>query len=209
MKERKTPLSFVILYWMMNIITALFLLAILLGLIVNILFYTGFFGNDLQLHVAMPVKVNILETGTLAVPGGPLAMELVDASSRIHFIDTPLPLARKFGLIMLGVMGLGLYISLTLRQFIANVKNGKVFDVANIFLLQRISYALLGFWLVLIVYTRLAYHYFAKFVEVPGVEVLNDFNNYPGVLLAALFIWVLSHIFIRGVKLQEEQDLTV
>ena len=44
---------------------------------------------------------------------------------------------------------------------------------------------------------------------IDDIEVVSDFNNYPGILLAALFIWVLSHIFIRGLKLKEEQALTI
>ena len=40
--------------------------------------------------------------------------------------------------------------------------------------------------------------------------VISDKMDYNGdILLIALVIWVLSHIFISGLRLKEEQELTV
>jgi hypothetical protein len=101
------------------------------------------------------------------------------------------------------------YILWTFRQFVAQVRKGKIFTIDNILSLQNISYVLVGFWVYVIVVRRLTYYYLKPAIDIENVEFVSDFNNYPWMLLAALFLWVLSHIFLRGLRLQEDQDLTV
>lgn len=207
MKKNKTPMSFHVIYWIMNVVTGLFGLIALAIIVFYVMLWTNFFGNDLQLHVDLPGKVNYLQNGILA--GSNIQVELVEASARIHFFNTPTYIARSFVMMLMGVMALGLFLLLTFRTFVANVRKGYVFTVSNITLLQRISYTLLAFWIILIIYQRIMYHYISSHVEIDNIEVLGEFNNYPGILLIALFIWVLTHIFRRGLKLQEEQALTI
>jgi hypothetical protein len=209
MEKKKTPLSFNVIYWIMNVIMGLFILLCIAFIAFYVLLYTDFFGNDLQLHVRLPVKVSFLETGILPLAGTDIKVELVEATSKIHFFNTPMFLAKSFSHILFGVLCIGFFLLWTFRQFVANVRKGRIFTVSNISLLKRISYALLLFWLFTIVYTRSIYYYIAAPLKFENVEILHEFNNYPGILLAALFIWVLSHIFIRGLKLREEQDLTI
>jgi len=209
MEEKRTPLSFHVIYWIMNIITGLFALVCIAVIVFYVMLWTDHFGNDLQLHVHLPGQVNFMETGVMPFAGEPIKIELVEASARIHFFDTPAPLARKFVMILMGVCALSFFLIWTFRQFIVNVRKGLVFSISNIILLQRISYTLVGFWVLMIVYMRVTYYLISARIAMENVEIVSDFNNYPGILLAALFIWVLSHIFIRGLKLKEEQDLTI
>ena len=89
------------------------------------------------------------------------------------------------------------------------MKKHLIFTEDNIQHLKNVAYAILGLWIFIIVYMRIMYQSVAKHVEFEHVEILNDFPNFVGLLMVALFIWVLSHIFMTGVKLQEEQNLTV
>jgi hypothetical protein len=41
------------------------------------------------------------------------------------------------------------------------------------------------------------------------VTLSMDMFSNQSTLFIAIFIWVLAHIFITGLKLQEEKDLTV
>jgi hypothetical protein len=209
MEEKKTPLSFHVIYWIMNIITALFAIVSIGVIVFYVMLWTDFFGNDLQLHVNLPGQVNIVSPGTMDYGGSTVNIELVEAVTRIHFINTPPSLARKFILILIGVCAFGLFLLWTFRQFIVNVRKGLIFTISNIILLQRISYTLVGFWVFMIVYMRTTYYLISARVEVENTEIVSEFDNYPWILLMALFLWVLSHIFIRGLKLKEEQDLTV
>jgi len=209
MENKKTPLSFNVIYWVMNVILVLSGLIAMGTIVLYVMLWTDFFGNDLQLHVNLPGKVNYLQCGTMSLMGTDIQVELVDASARIHFFNTPTFLARHFFSFLMGVVALGVFTIWTFRQFIVNVRKGLTFTVSNIILLQRISYSLVGFWIIMIVYSRSAYYYISSRVQIENVEIIEDFDNHIGILLTALFIWVLSHIFMRGLKLQQEQDLTV
>ena len=209
MKTAKTPLSIKIIYWVTQVILGLFLLVCLAIIVFNVLLFTDFFGNDLQLHTRFPVKVNILETGNLYLNDMNIKVELVEGINQIHFFNTPLFLARWFGSALLIVAAVLMYILLSFRKFVMNVKKHVIFVQENILHLKNISYALLTLWVFTIIYVRIIYEVIGKNVEFEHVEILEDYPNFAGILMLSLFIWVLSHIFMTGVKLQEEQNLTV
>lgn len=71
------------------------------------------------------------------------------------------------------------------------------------------AYALLGLWLFTIVYMRILYQTIGSKVNFENVVITEDYQNIAGLLMAALFIWILSHIFITGLKLNEEQEITI
>ncbi len=209
MEEKKTPTSFHVIYWIMNIITGLFALVCIGVIVFYVMSWTDFFGDDLQLHVDLPGQVNFIESGTMQYVDGEINVELVEASSKIHFVNTPMSLARKFMYMLMGVCAFMFYILWTFRQFVANVRSGKVFTINNILMLQNISYVLVGFWVYVILSRRVTYYLVTSRLEFENVEIISEFNYYPWILLSALFLWVLSHIFMRGLKLREEQDLTI
>ena len=99
--KTKSPLSIRIIYWFTNVILGLLSLISVAVIVFNILLYTSFFGNDLQLHSQLPVEVNFLEMGNLNLNGQDIKVELVEATSRIHFFNTPIFLAKIFGLALL------------------------------------------------------------------------------------------------------------
>ena len=209
MEKQKTPTSFHVIYWIMNIITGLFAFVCLAAIVLYIMLWTDFFGNDLQLHISMPGQFNFTNTGIMEYEGGTAIVELVEATAKLHFINTPLPIARSFTLIMMGVCALMMYIIWTFRQFVANVRASKVFTISNILSLQNISYALLGLWVYIIIFRRVSYYYISARLDFEDVEIISEFDNYPWMLMMALFLWVLSHILIKGLKIKEEQELTI
>ena len=209
MNQTKTPLSFHVIYWIMNVLIVLSGFIGIGVIVLYVVLWTDFFGNDLQLHMDLPGKVDYLKTGIMSLDGTNIKVELVEASARIHFFNTPTFLARHFAIILIGVTSFGIFMMWTFRQFIVNVRKGLIFTLSNIILLQRISYSLVGFWVIMIIYQRSSYYYISRKVKIEDVEIMSDFDNHAGILLTALFIWVLSHIFIRGLKLQQEQELTV
>ncbi|MEA3446568.1 MAG: DUF2975 domain-containing protein [Bacteroidota bacterium] len=209
MENQKTPFSINIIYWTAQIVFWLFVLICTATVLFNVLLYTDFFGNDLQLHVHFPSKVNFLETGILEINNTEVKVELVNGTSQIHFFNTPLFIARYFGLAMLVAVGTMFYMMFVFRKFITNVKHNKIFEIANIRLLQNLAYAIFALWIFTIIYMRIMFYSIASNVEFEHIEILEEFPNFAGIPMLALFIWVLSHVFITGVKLQEEQNLTV
>jgi hypothetical protein len=209
MKTLKTPLSIKIIYWLTHFVFGLIIFVCGAAIVFNLMLYTDFFGNDLQLHTRFPVKVNILESGSLFLNGTNIDVELVDGITQIHFFNTPLFLARWIGTALMLACFIILYIIFSFRKFIINVKNQVIFVEDNIQHLKNMAYGLLFIWFYTIVYLRIMFQAVGSRVQFQYVEVTKDYPNFAGLLGVALFIWVLSHIFMRGVKLQEEQNLTV
>lgn len=209
MKTKKSPLSIRVIYWFTSIILGLMTIIFFASIIFNAMLYTDFFGNDMQLHIQLPVKVDFLEIGNLHVNDQDIKVALVDATTQIHFINTPKFITKKGGIAIMIIILFGWYLTWTFREFIKNVKNNKTFTLDNIALLKRISYTLLGLWLATVIYMRLAYYYIAKRLEFDSLLITDEIPNYSGILFVALFIWVLAHIFSTGLKLQQEKDLTI
>lgn len=209
MKTSKTPLSINVIYWITQFVFWMFIIISGAAFIFNIVLYTDFFGNDLQLHTRFPVKVDILETGSLYLNGRNIKVELVEGVTQIHFFNTPLFLARWIGTALMLACFLILYTSFSFRKFISNVRKQIIFVESNIQHLKNMAYALLALWFFIIVYMRIMFQVIGSKLEFEHVAFTDDYPNFAGILMAALFIWVLSHIFMHGVKLQSEQDLTV
>jgi len=209
MEKRKKPLSIKIIYWLTQIIFWLFVVIFVGAVVLNMGLQTEWFGDDLQIHMGTPVEFNYTEKGVLYIEHISQEVEFVEATGKIHFINTHQFIAKWFGAAMLCIVIIFLFILLMFKNFITNVYRGNVFNSYNIRMLKKIAYGLVGIWFFTIIYSRLFYYFIAKQIEFEHLEVSGNFNSYGGILLAALFLWVLSHIFMTGIKMKEEQDLTV
>lgn len=209
MDTKKAPLSIRVIYWFTNVALGLLALVFMASVVFNILLYTDFFGDNMQLHTQLPVKVNFLETGNLNLNNQNIKVELVEATTKIHYFNTPGFIAKKASISIIIIILFVTSLLWTFRLFIKNVKEGNVFNILNISLLKRIAYILVGFWLFTVIYMQLAYYYIAKNLTFENIQITNEIPNYSSMLLFALFIWVLAHIFSTGLKLQREKDLTI
>ncbi len=209
MKTHSSPLSIRIIYWTTNFAMLVLGLVFIASIVFNIMLYTDFFGNNLQLHTSFPVKVDFLQKGVLTLGQQQVDVEFVQATSKIHFINTPVSIARKIAPIISLISFFAIFMFSVFRKFILNVKQGLTFNIQNINLLKKLSYILVGFWIFTMIYMRVFYYYIAQNIEIANVRIGNQFSSYVGILFVALIIWVLAHIFATGLKLQEEQDLTV
>ena len=210
MKTTKTPLSIRLIYWFTHLTLGLLSLIFLVVLIFNVLLYTDFVGDDMSLHTQLLVKVDIAETGLLHLNNQDLKVELVEAKTKIYFLNTPTFLAKKFGIVILILMLVVGYITWIFSLFIANVERGIIFTIDNINLLKKLAYGIVGYWFFTLVYYQLFYYYIAQHLEFENVKIgSNKVTIDSNMLFVALFIWVLAHIFIKGVQLQQEKDLTI
>ncbi|NOX48683.1 MAG: DUF2975 domain-containing protein [Chlorobi bacterium] len=208
METTKKHLSIKIIYWTTNILFWVFVLAAILVFGFSMGFMFKIF-DETQLHVGIPVAVNVLEHGTVELNNSVSSVEFVEMYGKIHFIDMPPAIGQVYSFFLLAVLAFAFYIFFTFRKFITNVYHGVYFDLFNISLLKRISYALVGFWVFSVFYAYFQYYYLVKNMEFNSVEITGDVKTSSTVLLAALLIWVLSHIFMKGCKLQEENNYTI
>ena len=207
-KKRK-PLSIRIIYWFTQVVFWLFMLVLVLAIGLNVAFLTEMLGDNMQLHTVLPVEVSYTEKGSLDVFGQPQEVEFVEAIGKIHFINTNPDLAKWFGAAMLIIVIIGLYILVMFRRFIGNVYRGYIFEEFNIRMLKKMAYGLVAMWVFTIIYSPVYYYLIIRNVEFEHLEISSNFNTNGVILVIALLLWVLSHIFLTGVKLQKEQELTV
>ena len=139
MKTQKTPLSIRIIYWLSSFSLVMLSILVLAVLLFNILIPLNFFGNDMQLHTQFPVKVDFMEVGNLSIDNQDIEVELVNASTQIHFINTPNFITNKIAPFLLIVVIVGWYLTFIFRKFIKNVKDGNPFTIDNIKILKHIA----------------------------------------------------------------------
>lgn len=202
------PTSVKIIYWMTNILFWIYSLASLFAIFFAGALIIGLL-NKTQLHVGMPVAMNLSEIGLLEYNGQSVNIEFVEMYGKMHLVDAPREVTKVFGVFMLIALSLGLYIFMTFRKFITHVYHGEYFDRSNILLLKRISYALIAGWLFAVFYAMFQKFYFLKHLTFDSIRESGDYQTFNGVLLAALLLWVLSHIFQKGVELERENELTI
>jgi hypothetical protein len=209
MYKNKKPLSIRIIYWFTQVVFWLFMLVLVLAIGLNVAFLTEMLGDKMQLRTILPVEVSYTEKGSLEVFGQLQEVEFVEAIGKIHFINTNPDLAKWFGIAMLIIVIIGLYILVMFRRFIGNVYRGYIFEEFNIRMLKKMAYGLVAMWVFTIIYSPVYYYLIIKNIEFEHLEISSKFNTNGVILIIALMLWVLSHIFLTGVKLQKEQDLTV
>jgi Protein of unknown function (DUF2975) len=208
MEKQNKALSIKIIYWVTNISFWLFVASFGAAVIFSILLLFGL-NSDVQLHVGIPVGQDILEQGRLALNNTIVNVEFVEMYGKLHFIDTPLFIGRLYAIFILSIMGAFLFIFHTFRRFINNIYRGDYFDLFNISLLKRIAYTLMGIWAFSVFYAYFQYYYLIKNIEFENIKPSGDIDTSPFYLVVALFIWVLSHVFMKGCELQEENNYTI
>lgn len=191
-----------IVFWLLIVITSV-------SFIGNILIETGVIGDEFQLRIALPVTFDVEETGEAELFNGPNEVRIEEATGQLHIVDTPLRFSKIVLRLLFVVLALALFMTWKFKLFITNIKNGRVFEASNINNLKHISYGILILWLVTKVYMEVLYHTLVKYVEFETIYLGNDVTDRSDMLIIALLLWVLAHVFMKGQELQKEHDLTV
>ncbi len=209
MKKVKQPLSIRIIYWFTQITFWLYVLVFVAAIAFNIALQAEVLGDSLQIHVGLPVNVNYTEAGLLKIGNISQEVEFVEAIGKLHLLHTNPKLAKWFGAAIMCVLIIFMYIFIMFRRFIGNVHRGFVFERFNIRMLKNIAYGLVVLWFFSIIYSALFYYFIAKELVFEHLEISSKYDSFGILLVIALFLWMLSHIFMNGVRLQEDQKLTV
>jgi hypothetical protein len=67
----------------------------------------------------------------------------------------------------------------------------------------------LGLWIFSKVYSWMMLKFVVSRLHIGTVEFSNQFQNFNYLLIISLFVWALSHIFIVGEKLRQDNLLTI
>lgn len=209
MKTQKTPWSIKILYWftqfafwMTSIITVVVILA-------NLVLLTDIFTEPIQLRISMPVPIEVLESGVLHLENSDLPVRIEQAYGKLHFVDTPIYITRMVVKLMLVVILIGWFITFKFRKFMRNLKNGLLFEIENINNLKHISYGLVALFVFSRFYMGMLKIMMEKQLEFSTIKIGGDAYNTDVIIEIALLLWVLAHVFVKGIEMKNEQELTI
>lgn len=212
MEAHKASLSINLLYWLSNLSIGLIVLSFLIAVAFNIFIYTGAFEaleNKMTITVPFPVESNIVDAADLLSNRADVKLELVDVSGRLKIMNAPDSILKGMGFLSFYVILCSFLLAVIFRKFIRNVRNDIVFTVENINLLKFLSYGLVAVWFFQAILMRGLYFFIAHQLEFKDTSLRFDFFEYSYTLVIALVIWVLAHVFLKGMNLQEEKDLTI
>lgn len=206
---QKVPLSIRIIYILTSIIYYLSALISVLGILFAFAILFGFLKDGLQLHIDMPVEVNIEEVGSAYFKGQKMEIQIVEAIGKVHFIDTPSNLARRLVIPMLIVFPLLFWLVFLFHRFMRNVREGRIFVKRNFQLLRMLGYSLMGLWLFTVLYMQIMKHTIVQSFIFEQIVISDSSRWFGGIFIGGLFTLVLAHIFLKGMQLEEENELTI
>ncbi|NQU54788.1 MAG: DUF2975 domain-containing protein [Bacteroidetes bacterium] len=206
---QKTPLSIRIIYILTSIVYYISALVCSLGTLLALVILLGFLNDDLQLHVDLPVKINVEEVGEAYFAGERMDVQIVEAKARIHFINTYPKLARRLAIPLTIIFPYLFWIVFLFHRFIRNVREGRTFEIRNFKYLRMLAYSLIGLWFITVIYMQIFNYTIVNTFSFETIELTNEERWYEGILLSGLFTLVLAHVFLKGRQLEEENELTI
>ena len=180
-----------------------------LVLVIMIAVLVGFRPNALQ--VKAPIELTYIDetdAGGIPFDQRPTIMNIKGYATVLLPPDNPV--WHRFTIIILPLLMAGfLYGAYQMRRFFRTVKDGVPFHPDNPKRIRRIGYVVMawgpaqGFFFLLQGWLTL------REVQVPADDLTIPGNIMPGLIFVGLVIVVIAQIFDMGVKLQQEQNLTV
>ncbi|MCP4568049.1 MAG: DUF2975 domain-containing protein [FCB group bacterium] len=198
----------------------------LVGIVIQIFWYLGWMAVAMQLallalvsftdfhikYIQLPIEVSFQTTS-----GEQIASSLTSSASMpiVGFSDPVVEaemMADYQGLVlMIPTLLLAGYMTivLQLRRFIKTVRGGDPFSPDNPKRLRLIG------WLVTLgapvvgILNQIYGRVFIHLVDVPGATLEVNKDIYPFVIFAGLLILIIARVFEVGVKIQEDQKLTI
>ena len=206
---QKAPVSVRIIHVLSTIAFWILIVATSISFIGNILLETSLIGDDFQLRVALPVNFEVVETGEAQLGESYNDIRIEEATGKMYIVNTPVQFSKIVLRILFAVLMLALFMTWKFKMFITNIKNGMIFETANINNLKHIAYGILVLFLITKVYEEILYHTMVKYIDFETITIGTDRADRSDMLIAALLLWVLAHVFMKGVEMKNEQELTI
>lgn len=110
-------------------------------------------------------------------------------------------------LLLLSIMVLSTY---NAKEFMRAINRGEFFERKTIIKLKIISYLLMSGWLISLISSSVIKFFWVNETVNPITKIhLSSHTPSIELLIIALILWVLSHVFMQGAILKEEGELTI
>jgi hypothetical protein len=191
-----------IIFWFFAGVSAIYSVFLVIHLL-------GFTPDELNLSVELPTSFRVLEEGTFRDGDSISPITITEANGKVTFENAPKLISVVLPLCALPLVASLLYTLWLFKGFTKNVKLGRVFDPKNINHLKRIAYVITATWLYLQIGVVIYNLFIVSRFSFENLQFSYSHGSFGGLLIFALFIWVLSHIFQKGAEIEEENLLTV
>lgn len=205
---QKTPLSIRIIYILSRIIYFITVLICLLGIVVSTFLFTGRGLDKLDMSISLPIKSSSEQIGKTTFYGQEMGVIFGDAKGKVNFSDVPKSLARTFAILTLLMLSIIFFLVTLFCRFIKNVYTGIIFEIDNFIILRKLGIVLLGLYFYVLITTQLFKRGFSLGQVNSDLSLTLCGGTIP-LLIGALFLLMLSQIFMRGLELKEENKLTI
>lgn len=209
MKTNKTHFSIKLIsglsqvfFWFFAAVSSIFIVFILL----NALSITP---ERVNIGFKFPTSFRVIEQGTLNSGETIYNVKVTKATGDIMILNAPRRYATTLSLTILPVLAAFLYMLWLFKCFTKNVRQGNTFKPVNIRHLKIIAYLIAGTWLYFQTIASIFSYFMVSNLSFNSLRFEPTYGFSGGMLLFALFIWVLSHIFQKGAEIEEENLLTV
>lgn len=206
---QKAPISVRIIYVLSVIVYWILIVTTSVSFIGNILLETNVIGDEFQLRVQLPITFEVVETGEAQIGSSYNDIRIEEATGKMHIVDTPQYFSKIVLRLLFVVLMLVLFMTWKFKLFITNIKNGNIFETANINNLKHISYGIMILFVITKVYEEILYHTLVKYIEFDTLSLGGGRADRSDMIIGALLLWVLAHIFMKGVEMKNEQELTI
>lgn len=200
-------LSIRILHFLVMLSYWLIIFGLLFTLILLLLSLAGLDTKNMVLKYSFPVHFNVDEAGIVTETGE--QVNIVEATGKILFTSGAKLLINKLLIFMLIFFAIAFLIASYMRKFLRNIKAGSFFILENMVLLKKVSYALLGLWLVTAIIRIWFTFDLAKSLSFDTITLRQSLDLNSWMVLFPLFLLVLSNIFAEGIRLKSEEELTI
>ena len=204
----KSPLSIRILYWLTNFIFWLMIFLSAAVFVANLIFLTDI-DEQFQIRIQMPVPIEVVEDGEMVLSDGTHVVRIEEAFGKLYFVDTPFFISKILVRALLALLLLGLFMMWRFKQLITNLKNGLFFITDNVQWIKQIAYGLLALWISTRVYMEILTHSLVKHLKFDSIIIGSQAADFDYMVQTALVLWVMAHVFGKGIELKDYKDLTI
>ncbi|MEN8187107.1 MAG: DUF2975 domain-containing protein [Bacteroidota bacterium] len=196
--------SVINLFWILQWVLIFALITYTSLLVLNVDFFDVDVLKGFKIHFS---KIEFIQP--LIFEGSEYSFNLTNGVGRLHVSDLP----RNFIYYRLfaAFVDTFLYLSILyfLRKIFINLTDNEYFIPENGMYLKKIGYTIIALALLPEIIHYLSDLQVVKYITIENVKLKTEFNFDIQTILLGILVFVISLVFLRGIELKKDQELTI